>query len=166
MPAPIMTAAQAVTKYGSKYSIRKVGSMVMLKNSDGRTVQVKPSHKVYHRGSGKFGLYTTEADMRRRSSGSKGKQVVGTGKYRHTSDFKGKAVKKATPSKATPAYVPKLKAIVKNHSAKTIGGTLVDVQTANVILKVRSALKKPENRAKYDKMSMTAKANFAWKQTR
>jgi hypothetical protein len=91
MPGKIMTAKQAAKIYGGKYSIRSVGKVVMLKNSDGRTVQVKPSHKVYHRGNGKFGLYTTEADQKRRSSGAgKGKNPVGAGAYRHTNDRKKK----------------------------------------------------------------------------
>ena len=45
MPGPILTAAQAAKKYGKKYSIREVGKVVMLKNSDGRTVQVSKGHK-------------------------------------------------------------------------------------------------------------------------
>ena len=70
MPGPIMTAKQAAKIYGSKFSIREVGNVVMLKNSDGRTVQVPKSQKVYHRTKGKFGIYTTAADIKRRSGGA------------------------------------------------------------------------------------------------
>ena len=172
MPGPIMTAKQAVKKYGKKYkSIREVGSVVMLKNSDGRIVQVPKGQSVYHRTKGKFGIYTTEADIKRRSegAGAKVKKPIGSGPYRHTDDRKAKPIRKTgkklaavRPTTKEPAYVAKLKAIVKNHQYKKIGGTVVDVQTANLILKVRKKLN-PTNLAKYDKLSMIQRARMSWK---
>ncbi len=61
--------------------------------------------------------------------------------------------------------VIKLKEIVKQHSAKKIGRTMVDVQTANAILTVRKNLK-PSNRAKYTRIinsDVKTAGNMAWR---
>jgi len=164
MPGPIMTAKQAANIYGKKYSIREVGKVVMLRNSDGRTVQVPKGQLVYHRTKGKFGIYTKEADQKRRSGGAgKRPKPVGTGRYRHTDDVKpAKKQQPKTKRSPTPAYIAKLQSIVRNHQATKIGGFLVDVQSANLMLKIRKKLN-PANLKKYDKLSMGARANMAWK---
>ena len=54
------------------------------------------------------------------------------------------------------------KDIVKNKSYKRIGGVIVDMQTANAILKVHKALN-TANRKKYEKLSISKMADVAWK---
>ena len=58
--------------------------------------------------------------------------------------------------------IDKIKDIVKNKSYKRIGGVIVDMQTANAILKVHKALN-PANRKKYEKLSIAKMADVAWK---
>jgi len=87
MPRPIRKAKRALDLYGDKYSsMKKKGDKIELKNSSGRKVRVDEDDRVYHRGHGNFGLYTTEADRARHSKRSK--DYVGTGSYRHTDDKK------------------------------------------------------------------------------
>lgn len=87
MPGPIRKAKTAFNVYGDKYpSMKKKGDKIELKNSSGRKVRVDEDDRVYHRGRGNFGLYTTDADRARHSKRSK--DYVGTGRYRHTDDRK------------------------------------------------------------------------------
>ena len=58
--------------------------------------------------------------------------------------------------------IDKIKDIVKKKSYKRIGGVIVDMQTANAILKVHKALN-PANRKKYEKLSIAKMADVAWK---
>ena len=58
--------------------------------------------------------------------------------------------------------IDKIKDIVKKKSYKRIGGVIVDMQTANAILKVHKALN-PANRKKYEKLSISKMADVAWK---
>jgi len=82
-----MTAQQAHKEYGSMFkSIKKSGNKITLKNSDGNTVSIGKNTKVYHRGHGRFGLYSTARDAKRFSKGARTLKPVGTGAYRHTSD--------------------------------------------------------------------------------
>lgn len=92
MPGRIMTAQQAVKEYGSTYaSIKMRGNTVTLRNSNGRSITVSKNTKVYHRGRGKFGVYSTARDVRRLSRGATNlSRPVGTGVYRHTSDYSKK----------------------------------------------------------------------------
>lgn len=50
--------------------------------------------------------------------------------------------------------ITKLKQIVKKHQYQKINGVVVDVQSANVVLRLREALKQ-ENQKKYDKIINT-----------
>jgi len=58
--------------------------------------------------------------------------------------------------------IDKIKDIVKKKSYKRIGGVIVDMQTANAILKVYKALNSA-NRKKYEKLSISKMADVAWK---
>ena len=55
-----------------------------------------------------------------------------------------------------------LRAIVADHQAAQIEGVLVDVTTANVIVKIHDALS-PKNQASYLAYPITRMANIAWK---
>lgn len=94
MPGRIMSAQQAKETYGTKYkSIRKVGNTVVLNNSNGKEMTVGKNARVYHRGRGKFAAYSTSRDAQKVSRGATtlgGKGAVGSGSYRHTSDYKKK----------------------------------------------------------------------------
>jgi hypothetical protein len=58
MTGNIMSASEAVEKYGTQYSsIRRVGDMVEMKNSTGKIVRVRPGSRIYHRGHMKDGGY-------------------------------------------------------------------------------------------------------------
>ena len=89
-----MTAQQAVKEYGKRFkSVKKVGNNVILKNSMGKKITVSKNTKVYHRGHGRFALYSATADMKRISMGATtlgGKGAMGSGPYRQTSDYKKK----------------------------------------------------------------------------
>lgn len=89
MPGPIMTASQAKKTYKGM-GIKSKGGKVQLKNSSGKTVNVQGNTKVYHRGNGKFGLYTETRDKKRRSAGYTTKNKVGSGRYRQTNDKRRK----------------------------------------------------------------------------
>jgi len=52
--------------------------------------------------------------------------------------------------------------IIGKKQAKKIGGVLVDMQTANVIMKVWNALNK-SNRSKFEKLPIKKMATVAWK---
>ncbi len=52
--------------------------------------------------------------------------------------------------------------IIGKKQAKKIGGVLVDIQTANVIMKVWNALNK-SNRSKFEKLPIKKMATVAWK---
>jgi len=80
-----MTAQQAYKEYGFS-SMKSSGNKITLKNSDGKTVSVGKNIKVYHRGHGRFGLYSAARDAKRYSKGARTFNPVGTGPYRHTSD--------------------------------------------------------------------------------
>ena len=84
MPGPILTAAEAKKTYGFR-SIKRSGDKVTLKNSGGKKVTVSSGARVYHRGHGNFGIYSTERDEKRYTgSGEKYADRVGKGTYRHT----------------------------------------------------------------------------------
>ena len=89
-----MTALQAYKEYGRKYySMKNVGNNVTLKNSMGLKVTVSKNSRVYHRGRGRFGIYSAKRDMDKISKGATslgGKGAIGSGPYRHTSDYKRK----------------------------------------------------------------------------
>jgi len=90
-----MTAQQAKIMYGGKFkSMKQKGSTVSLKNSMGKVINVSKNTKVYHRGKGKFGIYSATEDAKRsarkrnvnRLPPKARKTTVGYGAYRHTHD--------------------------------------------------------------------------------
>ena len=92
MPGRIKTAQQAAKEHKG---VTKRGNKVSLKNSDGRRVTVGKNYLGYHRGKGKFGRYSTKADAKRVSRGATSlTKPVGSGPYRHTSDYKKGAKKR------------------------------------------------------------------------
>ena len=92
MPGRIMTALQAENEYGRRFkSVKKKGNTITLKNSSGKTRDVGKNSKVYHRGKGNFAEYSTKRDSTKISRGATslgGKGAVGSGGYRHTSDYR------------------------------------------------------------------------------
>ena len=58
--------------------------------------------------------------------------------------------------------IDKIKDIVKRKQYKRIGGVIIDMQTANAIMKVHKALN-PANRKKYGKLSISKMADIAYK---
>ena len=58
--------------------------------------------------------------------------------------------------------IDKIKDIVKKKQYKRIGGVIIDMQTANAILKVYKALN-PANRKKYGNLSISKMADVAYK---
>jgi signal peptidase I len=84
MPGRIMTAQQAKREYKKFRSIKKRGNTITLKNSSGEKVTVNKNARVYHRGHGKFGLYSNADDAKRYKPGAIDR--VGKGSRRHTHD--------------------------------------------------------------------------------
>lgn len=88
MPGRIMSAQHAKKEYPKIKSIRKSGNNVTLKNSGGKQVTVSKNTRVYHRGHGKFGIYSQSEDKARYDPRSlhnrKGEGRVGKGANRHT----------------------------------------------------------------------------------
>ena len=58
--------------------------------------------------------------------------------------------------------IDKIKDIVKKKSYKRIGGVIIDMQTANAIMKVHKALT-GANKKKYEKLSISKMADIAYK---
>lgn len=85
-----MTAKNAKKEYGYLDSILRNGNRVSLLNTDGRRVTVPDNQDVYHRGDGRFGIYSTDLDRKRLSRGASSHDKVGTGIYRHWSDERKK----------------------------------------------------------------------------
>jgi len=82
MPGRIMSAQQAKREYPHLRSIKKSGNNVTLKNSAGKKVRVSKNTEVYHRGHGRFGIYSHAEDAARYKRGSRDR--VGKGGYRQT----------------------------------------------------------------------------------
>ena len=76
-------------------------------------------------------------------------------------DFK-KAGKLESVNEARNKTITAIGSIIGKKQAKKIDGVLVDMQTANVIMKVWNALN-PSNRKKFEKLSVQKMANVAWK---
>jgi len=70
--------------------------------------------------------------------------------------------KKESVNEAWNQLRTNLMSIVKRKQYQKIDGVLVDVQTANVILKVWDALNS-SNRKKFEKLSIKKMANVSWK---
>ena len=68
-------------------------------------------------------------------------------------------------NEAKESSIDVVKRIVKNKQAEKIDGVLVDMQTANLILKVWDAIN-TSNRKKFEKLSIKKMADVAWKLVR
>ena len=96
MPGRIMTAQEAAKQYRGP---KKKGNTVTLKNSSGKSRKVGKNQRVYHRGKGRFAEYSAKRDSKKISRGATalgGKGAVGSGAYRHTSDYKRKSTGRRT----------------------------------------------------------------------
>lgn len=96
MPGRIMTAQEAAKEYKGP---RKKGNTITLKNSSGKSRVVGKNSRVYHRGKGNFAEYSAKRDSKKISRGATtlgGKGAVGSGSYRHTSDYKRKPAGRRT----------------------------------------------------------------------
>ena len=69
---------------------------------------------------------------------------------------------KESVNEARNKTITAIGSIIGKKQAKKIDGVLVDMQTANVIMKVWNALN-PSNRKKFEKLSVQKMANVAWK---
>ena len=87
MPGRIMSAQEAKKEYSKIRSIKKRGNNITLKNSQGNKVSVSKNTRVYHRGHGKFGIYSHARDEARYNPRSlhnrRGEGRVGKGSNRH-----------------------------------------------------------------------------------
>lgn len=112
MPGPVIKAGQVASEYGSRYADRKNGKVV-LKNSEGKKMEVSPKQDVYHRGKGKFAAYSTERDKKIKARTGKDPKKTGSGPYRHTGDKrKGEnGTKKSEGKKASSE---------KRHAPRTV----------------------------------------------
>lgn len=87
-----MTAEDALKQYGSPFSsIRRVGDKIELRNSTGKTIQVRPGTRVYHRGHMRFALYSELRDARygrarKMRKGQEHGQALPKGKHRNQGD--------------------------------------------------------------------------------
>lgn len=76
--------------------------------------------------------------------------------------MKRKGGKKIKESVNEANNIDKIKDIVKKKSYKRIGGVIIDMQTANAIMKVHKALT-GANKKKYEKLSISKMADIAYK---
>ena len=76
--------------------------------------------------------------------------------------MKKKGGKKIKESVNEANNIDKIKDIVKKKSYKRIGGVIIDMQTANAIMKVHKALT-GANKKKYEKLSISKMADIAYK---
>ena len=110
-----------------------------------------------------------ELDAMLSRAGVKGKPDFNKMTYTVDSDsvkldkiMKKKGGKKIKESVNEANNIDKIKDIVKKKSYKRIGGVIVDMQTANAIMKVHKALT-GANKKKYEKLSISKMASIAYK---
>ena len=110
-----------------------------------------------------------ELDAMLSRAGVKGKPDFNKMTYTVDSDsvkldkiMKKKGGKKIKESVNEANNIDKIKDIVKKKSYKRIGGVIVDMQTANAIMKVHKALT-GANKKKYEKLSISKMADIAYK---
>ena len=87
------------------------------------------------------------------------KQAIASMK-KHNMDVS--SIKKESVDEARSKTITAIGSIIGKKQAKKIGGVLVDMQTANVIMKVWNALG-ASNRSKFEKLPIKQMANVAWK---
>ena len=69
----------------------------------------------------------------------------------------------ACPRPASEVRLEQLREIVAEHQCMKIDGHMVDVMTANAVVKVHDALDKPENRQKLLDASVPVMVHWTWK---
>ena len=110
-----------------------------------------------------------ELDAMLSRAGVKGKPDFNKMTYTVDSDsakldkiMKKKGGKKIKESVNEANNIDKIKDIVKKKQFKRIGGVIIDMQTANAIMKVHKALT-GANKKKYEKLSISKMASIAYK---
>jgi len=110
-----------------------------------------------------------ELDAMLSRAGVKGKPDFNKMTYTVDSDsvkldkiMKKKGGKKIKESVNEANNIDKIKDIVKKKQFKRIGGVIIDMQTANAIMKVHKALT-GANKKKYEKLSISKMADIAYK---
>ena len=110
-----------------------------------------------------------ELDAMLSRAGVKGKPDFNKMTYTVDSDsvkldkiMKKKGGKKIKESVNEANNIDKIKDIVKKKQYKRIGGVIIDMQTANAIMKVHKALT-GANKKKYEKLSISKMASIAYK---
>ena len=88
--------------------------------------------------------------------------TVDSGNAKLDKIMKRKGGKKIKESVNEANNIDKIKDIVKKKSYKRIGGVIIDMQTANAIMKVHKALT-GANKKKYEKLSISKMADIAYK---
>ena len=88
--------------------------------------------------------------------------TVNSGNVKLDKIMKKKGGKKIKESVNEANNIDKIKDIVKKKSYKRIGGVIIDMQTANAIMKVHKALT-GANKKKYEKLSISKMADIAYK---
>ena len=88
--------------------------------------------------------------------------TVDSGNAKLEKIMKRKGGKKIKESVNEANNIDKIKDIVKKKSYKRIGGVIIDMQTANAIMKVHKALT-GANKKKYEKLSISKMADIAYK---
>ena len=62
--------------------------------------------------------------------------------------------------------IDQLRRIVDTRTLGDVGGQLVDLTTANMLVTVYDALKTDEARDKFERLNFTTLVNFGWKAVR
>ena len=88
--------------------------------------------------------------------------TVDSGNVKLDKIMKKKGGKKIKESVNEANNIDKIKDIVKKKQFKRIGGVIIDMQTANAIMKVHKALT-GANKKKYEKLSISKMADIAYK---
>ena len=88
--------------------------------------------------------------------------TVDSGNVKLDKIMKKKGGKKIKESVNEANNIDKIKDIVKKKQYKRIGGVIIDMQTANAIMKVHKALT-GANKKKYEKLSISKMADIAYK---
>jgi len=85
MPGPLMKVRDAIKKYGKgiKVGIKKIGKYWYIRTETGRWRRVTLDTLVWHRGRGKWSVYTGSVDKKVRAKVLPKKRY---NRYRHTGD--------------------------------------------------------------------------------
>jgi hypothetical protein len=148
---PDKTAFQPIRRIVSQLNKLSIGDKVEVEGAGKYVVVGKPVAKKI---SGEWQLLIAPD-----KGGTKSVYYRGNlGKVRIVGD--GKTEQMST-SKVTTGNIDKLKNIVKEHQATKIGGVMIDVQTANLIVQIYDKLS-DANKKKFAKMPMKKMGALAW----